>query len=407
MRINVTSGKPLSVASYGLKDHSRIPVDILEDGTCDLRTYDSLFAMRNPDTISTIRYNDKTYVVTSNEGDYKKYEGFSERYKAKDLFTGSSFALPQMTVPTKIFDPQNIMSGHAALFNEECEGDKCVDGTRLSVGSVAIDYHSDPTNPIFYRMVLFGGRGWSVYELPENPDNLLKLVFDSRDYLERRGCESYPWAHNAALDEEFAPTTNLPNNTLWESTDDELREVLIEMNDPEQDGCFDQGDGTPGACPMGKNVDARSGYDGSGIERAAIGVACGRLVAVMATEKSSTAYLFDITNIATPALLDVFHLSEATQSKSPGLAYNDGTIGEIDPENMIFLPATESPTGKASVIWAGAHSGTISYWEFDCVEPDSTTVEQTEDNNSSSAGRFMKASYASLIFAAAMWATLG
>lgn len=65
MRIDVATAKVLSVASYGLKDHSRVPIDInSKDGTCALRTYESLFALLNPDAISTLRYNGHTYVVS-------------------------------------------------------------------------------------------------------------------------------------------------------------------------------------------------------------------------------------------------------------------------------------------------------------------------------------------------------
>jgi hypothetical protein len=87
MRIDVATSRPLAVASYGLKDHSKVPVDInADDNTCNRRTYDSLFAMRNPDTISTVRYNGKIYVITANEGDNKDYDAFTDRHKAKDLF---------------------------------------------------------------------------------------------------------------------------------------------------------------------------------------------------------------------------------------------------------------------------------------------------------------------------------
>ena len=87
MRIDVATSKPLSVASYGLKDYSEVSVDInANDKTCVTRTYESLFAMRNPDSIATVRYNDKVYVITANEGSYKKYGGFTDRYKAKKLF---------------------------------------------------------------------------------------------------------------------------------------------------------------------------------------------------------------------------------------------------------------------------------------------------------------------------------
>lgn len=299
-----------------------------------------------------------------------------------------------MEVPRSVFDPANRALGSSALFNANCTGSDCVGDAGISVGSNAIDYESDPTNPIFHRMVLFGGRGWSIYELPDDPDELLKLVFDSGDgawalirvtdaiilnmhkfltnyflsalAIETTGCKHFPWSHNSEMDEESAPIENFPNNSLWQVADDELRAILIAKNDPAQDGCLDRGDGQPGACSMEDAVDARSAKDGSGVEQIVVGEACGRLVAVTAVEKNSIGLLFDITVLNAPHLVKVFHLSPASQHKSPGIAYNDGTIGDIDPENSVFLSAEQSPTGKTGILFAGAISGTISFWEFDC-----------------------------------------
>ena len=189
-----------------------------------------------------------------------------------------------------------------------CEGDECVDSVILAIGSNAIDYESDPANPIFHRMVLIGGRGWSIYELPEDPNNLLKLVFDSGDAVEATGCEHFPWAHNSVQDEESAPADNFPNNTLWQIADEELREILKLANDPAEDGCIDQGDGTPGACSMSGTIDGRSAKDGSSVEQVVVGEACGRLLAVTAVEKNSIGLLFDITELTSPDLKKVFHL---------------------------------------------------------------------------------------------------
>jgi len=279
-------------------------------------------------------------------------------------------------VPKFIFDENNTSAGHSALFNDDCKdtpaGEQlCLRKVDLSVGSNSIDFESDPKNPIFYRMVLFGGRGWSIYELPENPRNQLKLVFDSGDVMEHEGCNSFPWSHNAVMDEEMAPVTG-PNNTLVKAleADEEFDDIadIAEFSDPDEKGCLDQGDGTPGSCPLSQMVDNRSGQDGAGVENVIVGEACGRLVTAMATEKNSVAMLFDITDITTPELLQVFHLSPAVRDKSFGLAYNEGEIGEIDPESGVFLAAEVSPSGKAGILWAGAVSGTVSWWEFDCEE---------------------------------------
>lgn len=111
-----------------------------------------------------------------------------------------------MTVPEYLFDPTDpINQGHSAPFNTECgvEADVAVDDgisgslgnnwwndlsssselaidttttmttskkkydgpcmdITIGVGSNAIDFESDPSNPIFHRMVLKGGRGWSI-----------------------------------------------------------------------------------------------------------------------------------------------------------------------------------------------------------------------------------------------------
>ena len=269
------------------------------------------------------------------------------------------FCLP--TPGHRIFDPVDFTAGSAALFNEKCVGPDCVQDIELAVGSSAIDFESDPSNPVFHRMVMFGGRGWSIFELPQDPDSLLKLVFDSAASFEGVGCEVFPWAHNSIQDEEMAPTTNLANNTLYQQAlaqeDDKLLAALIEMNDPAQDGCVDQGDGRPGACPMSQLVDAESSSEGAGVEQVVTGVACGRLVAALATEKASIAFLFDITDITSPIIIKAFHLSPASQYKSAPLAYNDGEVGEIDPENSVFLTAEQSPSGKPAIIFGGAWSG--------------------------------------------------
>mmetsp|Transcript_35215 Transcript_35215/g.85341 ORF Transcript_35215/g.85341 Transcript_35215/m.85341 type:complete len:726 (-) Transcript_35215:121-2298(-) len=413
LRINMTDLSPVAVAGYGMKDHSFVPVDInANDGDCKLKTYPSLFAMRNPDQIASLKYNDKNYVITANEDGGKEYGDWEEAIKSNDLFQGPNFKLQNVIVPKFIFDENNTSAGHSALFNDDCqdttadEEELCLRKVEFSVGSNSIDFESDPKNPIFYRMVLFGGRGWSIYELPENPRNQLKLVFDSGDAMEREGCSNFPWSHNALMDEELAPVTG-PNNTFVKflEADGDLDMIadVMEKNDPEEKGCLDQGDGTPGSCPLSQMVDKRSGKDGAGVENVIMGEACGRLVTAMATEKSSIGMLFDITDITTPELLHVFHLSPAARDSSFGLAYNAGEIGEIDPESGVFLSAKESPSGKAGILWAGALSGTVSWWEFDCKEEEegssSTKQQSGEQPVSAAAASFRESSWATMLLA--------
>jgi len=113
--------------------------------------------------------------------------------------------------------------------------------------------------------------------------------------------------------------------------------------------------------------------DGSGVETIVAGKACGSLIAVAATEKQGVAFVYDITDITKPTLLFVEHLSVISETKNPGIAYAAGELGDIDPESMTFLEAAHSPSGKAGIMFAGAWSGTLSFWEFTCPSDEQTT----------------------------------
>jgi hypothetical protein len=138
----------------------------------------------------------------------------------------------------------------------------------------------------------------------------------------------------------------------------------------------DRGDGQPGACALGDTVDERSLKDGPGAETIVVGEACGKMYMVTAGEKNSIGFLYEISEITSPKLVQVFHLSPASETKNPVLAYEDRTLGEIDPEAIIFLSESESPTGNAAIIFAGAFSSTTSFWEFDCGS-DALTLDTT------------------------------
>lgn len=117
---------------------------------------------------------------------------------------------------------------------------------------------------------------------------------------------------------------------------------------------------------MSTTVDEKSPEDGPAPESVVVGVACSRLVAIACGENNSNCFLYDITDIQSPSLLKTFNLSPASENKSPGVAYDERVIGEHDAETTKFVVAEDSPTGKAGVIFAGALSGTVSFYEFEC-----------------------------------------
>jgi len=117
--------------------------------------------------------------------------------------------------------------------------------------------------------------------------------------------------------------------------------------------------------------------------------------------------MYDVTDVTSPELVQVFHLSPESETKNPVVAYEDRTLGEIDAESIIFFDEESSPSGKAAILFAGAWSTTTSFREFDCgaseevaepssEEPDDADAEPVETDSTPSSGIFLKGSLLAL-----------
>jgi len=320
-------------------------IDIKKDQQCIWQHYANFASLRMPDSIQAVNIDGRDYILTADEGDDKSYGGYDEKFKLKDLIQSGVVQIQGATA-----SPSAVSTANAIAAVET--------KMRVTLGSTAVDY-SNPAAPKIDRIVAFGGRGISVFE---DQGSQLAFVWGSGSQLEKQQCATYPWAHNGIQDEEFAAV----NGVLYNHASSKLRDTITEMNDPSKDGCANGGNGQPGACPIGQTKDERSAKDGPAAEAIVAGVACGRLLAVTASEKQSIAFVYDISQITAPQLLFVKALSPASETKNPGLAYAARELGEIDPESMVFVDAAHSPSGKPGVLFAGAWSGTVSFWEFTC-----------------------------------------
>ena len=180
--------------------------------------------------------------------------------------------------------------------------------------------------------------------------------------FEKETCDGgFAWAGNSLQDEDFA----LVDGARYVLVDDDDKESIDETNDAVlADGCtFDNGD--TGACPMKDTVDAKAQEDGLAVEAVTVGVACNRLVAVACGENNMMCNLYDVSNINSPSLLKTFNLSPASRTKNPEQSYQDD-LGDIDPETTTFVNKEDSPTGCTGIIFGGAISGTLSFYEFEC-----------------------------------------
>jgi len=343
------------IDALGLKDWSSRGgtdgLDLVEDGDCQLAKYNGFFSLRLADSIAVVNIDGRDFILAANEGDDKEYGDFEELQKEDEVLDKTGQVLLPNMVATR-----RVVRNHKSKLARGAEPD-----TRIGLGSTAVDY-SIPGRPVLHRLVSHGARGISIYRADRRA---LKLAWDSGSDFEREQCAAFPWAHNGIQDEEFAPV----NGVLYNVSDEDVQAAIEEKNNNETgDGCADGGDGNPGACPLGQTVDERSPKDGAAPEAVVAGAACGRLLAVAATEKQSSALVYDITVVSRPRLLFVRHLSPASEVKNPGVAYGNRSLGEIDPESLVFLEAQHSPSGKPGVLFAGALSGTVSFWEFSCQD---------------------------------------
>ena len=179
--VDLEKNKVTDIFGLGFKDHSK-PENALdasnEDGGINIRTYDNLFGIYQPDGIAAYEANGETYVVVANEGDARVYpdsdtdtleegEIFEEEERVKDLELDPA-AFPDGT------------QDEAAL-------------GRLKVTKTLGDANGDG---LYEQLYAFGGRSFSIYDSKGNQ------VFDSGSDFERILAAQAPELFNVDIDAE-------------------------------------------------------------------------------------------------------------------------------------------------------------------------------------------------------------
>ena len=130
-----------------------------------------------------------------------------------------------------------------------------------------------------------------------------------------------------------------PNFTQIFDSGDQLEQITAAQNP----ASFNS-DGTPAS------FDSRSDNKGPEPEGATTGMVNGILYAFIGSERTGDVFVYDITNPAAPVFKQ----------------YIDNPQ-DVAVEGLIFVPAAESPTGKALVITSAEASKTISVYEFSLI----------------------------------------
>ncbi|MDR3122604.1 MAG: choice-of-anchor I family protein [Treponema sp.] len=144
--------------------------------------------------------------------------------------------------------------------------------------------------------------------------------------------------------------------SIWEARGPGVRQIYDSGNDFETI--------TAGFCPENFNashgnndLDSRSGKKGPEPEYVAVLPVGNRFYGCVGLERIGGVMVYDISNPASPVFYDYINTRDFSAS---GLA----EMGDLGPEGLCAVKATDSPTGRPLLFAANEVSGTIAVYEF-------------------------------------------
>ena len=198
-------------------------------------------------------------------------------------------------------------SANASLYGSLINGG---DLERLAISNAT----SKIWNGLYGELYTFGGRSFSVYL---NKDGRLSMIYESGSLLAEEHAKRYVTWFNGKSSKD---------RSLAQSFDSQSEEQGIQ---PEA------------------------------IHMANVG---GERIVFLGNERTSTIFVFSLEHPSTPRLLTtVTNVNEKMASEE---AYNRRQLGDVDPEDFVFIPSESSPvSGRSLLIVAGSYSGTVSVYE--------------------------------------------
>ncbi|ETW13039.1 alkaline phosphatase [Roseivivax marinus] len=154
--IDLATLEVTDIRSFGLVDRSEVPLDASnDDNAINIRTYDNLFGMRQPDAIASFEVDGATHVVSANEGD------------ARD---DTETSVEDITLDPEAFPNAELLQQERLLGN-------------LDIRSDLGDTDGDGDYDQLYH---YGSRSFTVY------DEAGEIVFDSGAQFSRLIAEIRP-----------------------------------------------------------------------------------------------------------------------------------------------------------------------------------------------------------------------
>jgi len=294
--------KTVEVKPLGYKDWGKFELDFTnKDEVAKFQSVPGLKGMYQPDSIASYTWAGSTFVVSANEGDARDYDGYSEEVRVKDIVDPDEL---NQTLTTEL----------QAIYDES--GDKNGLG-RLKVTTAMGDSENDGEYEALYS---YGARSFSIW------DQNVNQVYDSGD--------DFGKISSAVLGNYFnaAHTENKGDN--------------------------------------------RSDDKGGEPEAIDVGQINGRTYAFIGQERAGDLFVYDVTNPFNVSFVTHYNNRDFTVDyemdddlanpcdETEGMnCTNVAEAGDLGPESIKFISATDSPSGNALLIVGNEVSGSVTVYQ--------------------------------------------
>lgn len=328
--IDVANARCIAIEPLGLKDFGAPGVGLDpsdKDGGPAIACW-PVHGLYQPDTLACFTHGDELYVASANEGEPREHAFWSEVRRLSELTHrdgGAERALDPTAFPPDApldAEPAVAMRTQARLRDPKGAG-------RLQVSAAMGDTDGDGD---YDRLVAFGGRSASLWRVRLGEGGVpagLDLVWDSGSAIERTVRDRMPAAFNADHD-------------------------------------------------RANSADARSDVRGPEPEGLAVGDVAGRRILIVGLERCGGVIAWDISDPRAPSLATyanrrdpaagTINASKGGQAKTAtaGVAAQDPTdaAGDLGPEGILLIPASQSLTGAPLLVVCNEVSGTLTVLEL-------------------------------------------
>ena len=293
----------VEVKSLGYKDWGLFDIDFTnEDEQVNFRKLPGVLGMYQPDTIASYQWNGATFILTANEGDARDYDAYSEEIRVRDIVDPDEINGSLSPELQAIYDQTGARNGLGRLRVTSALGDADNDGE-------------------YENLYAFGARSFSIY------DQNINQVFDSGD--------------------DFLKISSSILGTNFNSAHTE------------------------------NAGDNRSDDKGGEPEAIDVGMIDGRNYAFISSERSGDLFVYDVTNPFNTRFVahynnrnfDVdFELDDDLDNPcdpNEGLDCTEvPNAGDLGPESITFISASESPNANPLIVIGNEVSGTVTVYQL-------------------------------------------